>query len=162
MFYRALSIKFLEGIVVEATFQQGIIKRLDLEKLIPETPAFAALRDRKLFESGYLDPGGWGIIWNDFVDISVDGIFDYGETVGTIKVPLKNKLGVQIQELRENRNLYQNDLAKKTGIDQGDISKIEDGQKNITLSTLERLADGLDCDVEIKFIKKKLDKAQSQ
>ena len=27
---------------------------------------------------------------------------------------------------------------------------------------LKRLADGLDCDVEIKFIKKKLDKAQSQ
>ena len=60
------------------------------------------------------------------------------------------------------KDMYQSDLSKKTGIDQGDISKIEDGQKNITLSTLERLADGLDCEIEIKFKKKKLDKEQSQ
>ena len=162
MFYRALSVKFLEGMVIEVTFQDGTIRILDMEKLIPTIPVYEELRNRKLFTSGHLDLDGYAIIWNDRIDTSVDGVFDYGEVVGKIKVPTRNILGMQIQEIREQKEMSQTELSKRTHIDQGDLSKIEDGQKNITLSTLERLADGLDCEIEIKFKKKKLDKEQSQ
>lgn len=154
MFYRALSIRFLEGMVVEVTFQDGTIRILDMEKLIPMVPVYEELRDRKLFTSGYLDLGGYAIIWNDRIDTSIDGVYDYGEVVGKTQVPVRNTLGMQIQEIREHKEMSQTELSKRTHIDQGDLSKIEDGLKNITLSTLERIADGLDCTVEIKLKKK--------
>ncbi len=78
----------------------------------------------------------------------------YTRYSGKAKLPLHYNVGLQITEMREAKNLRQTDFAKKTGINQGDISKIEDGLKNITLSTLERLADGLDCTIDIRFKKK--------
>ena len=151
---RALSLELLDKCVVKVTYQNGVIKTLDMETLIPEYPVFAKLRNRELFLKGQLDPSGWGIIWNDQIDIAIEGVYDLGITIGKVKLPLRYNVGLQVIEMRETKNLRQTDLSKKTGIDQGDISKIEDGLKNITLSTLERLADGLDCAVEIKLKKK--------
>lgn len=159
---RALSLEFLDKCVIKVTFQNGVVKTLDMESLVTEIPVYAELRDRNLFLSGYLESDGWGIVWNDRIDIAAEGVYDFGKTVGMVKLPIRYNVGLQIKEIREMKDMYQSDLSKKTGIDQGDISKIEDGQKNITLSTLERIADGLDCDVEIILKKKKLDKAQSQ
>ena len=45
-------------------------------------------------------------------------------------------LGAQILSLRLKSGLTQKDLAKKTGIDQGEISKIERGVGNPTEDTL--------------------------
>ena len=151
---RALSLELLDKCVVKVTYQNGVIKTLDMETLIPEYPVFAKLRNRELFLKGQLDPSGWGIIWNDQIDIAIEGVYDLGITIGKVKLPLRYNIGLQVIEMRETKNLRQTDLSKKTGIDQGDISKIEDGLKNITLSTLERIADGLDCTVEIKLKKK--------
>ena len=46
------------------------------------------------------------------------------------------------------------ELAKKTGIDQSDISKIETGNANPALSTLKRLAEGMDMVLRLEFIPK--------
>ena len=159
---RALSLEFLDNCVIKVTYQNGVIKTLDMETLIPKYPVFAGLRNRELFLKGQLDPSGLGIIWNDQIDIAIEGVYDLGETVGIIKLPIRYNVGLQIKEIREQKGMRQTELSKKTNVDQGDISKIEDGQKNITLSTLERLADGLDCEVEIVLKKKKLDKVQRQ
>ena len=48
-------------------------------------------------------------------------------------------IGKIIREARVNRNLSQHDLASRTRMKQPDISKIEEGKKNITLQTLLRL-----------------------
>jgi DNA-binding Xre family transcriptional regulator len=48
-------------------------------------------------------------------------------------------IGKIIREARVNRSLSQHDLAIKTRMKQPDISKIEEGKKNITLQTLLRL-----------------------
>lgn len=55
---------------------------------------------------------------------------------------------------RKERNLTQKQLAEKTGIDQSDISKIERGNANPALSTLKRLADGLDMILKLELIPK--------
>lgn len=52
--------------------------------------------------------------------------------------------------------LTQKDLSEKTGIYQADISKIERGIGNPSLSTIKRLADGLDMDLEISFQKRRI------
>lgn len=52
--------------------------------------------------------------------------------------------------------MAQKELAEKTGIDQSDISKIETGNANPALSTLKRLAEGMDMVLRLEFIPKKI------
>lgn len=55
---------------------------------------------------------------------------------------------------RKEKHLTQKQLAERTGIDQSDISKIENGNANPALSTLKRLADGLDMVLKLELIPK--------
>lgn len=54
------------------------------------------------------------------------------------------KVGNKIKEARKEKKLSQRDLAQRIGMKQPDISRIEDGKKNITLETLFRLSEVLD------------------
>ena len=56
---------------------------------------------------------------------------------------------------RERANMTQKELAEKTGIYQADISKLERGIGNPSVSTLKRLADGLGLDLQIDFVVRK-------
>lgn len=53
---------------------------------------------------------------------------------------------------REEQNLTQKQLAEKTGISQADISRLENGESNPSLSTLKRLAEGLGMRLSVEFI----------
>ena len=48
--------------------------------------------------------------------------------------------------------LTQSELSKLTGISQGDISKLESGNANPSLRTLQRLASALGKKVKIEFV----------
>jgi transcriptional regulator with XRE-family HTH domain len=52
---------------------------------------------------------------------------------------------------RKSTGLTQKQLSEKTGIAQGDISKIEIGDANPTLATLKRLAAGMDMKLKLEF-----------
>lgn len=54
-------------------------------------------------------------------------------------------------DARKAAGMTQQDLANKTGIRQGDISKFERGRGNPSLKTLERLADGLGMQCRVVF-----------
>ena len=54
----------------------------------------------------------------------------------------------------QKKHLTQKQLAAITGIDQADISKIENGTANPALSTLKRLADGMDMILKVDFVPK--------
>lgn len=58
-------------------------------------------------------------------------------------------------DARKNSNITQKELAERTGIDQSDISKIETGNANPSLSTLKRLAEGMDMILKLEFIPKR-------
>jgi len=53
---------------------------------------------------------------------------------------------------RKGKNLTQKQLSDLTGINQADISKIEKGNANPSLRTLQRLAAGMDMNVRIEFV----------
>ncbi len=57
-----------------------------------------------------------------------------------------------IQETREKLQITQTELARRTGIDQGDISKLERGTRNPSLKLLKRLARGLGMELKISFV----------
>ena len=55
---------------------------------------------------------------------------------------------------RISRNISQKELAKRSGITQGEISKIETGVRNPSIKLLQRIADALDMVLEVSFIPK--------
>lgn len=59
-----------------------------------------------------------------------------------------------IVEARTSQNMTQKELAKRTGINQADISKLENGTRNPSLNLLKRLAEGMDMMLELKFVPK--------
>lgn len=55
-------------------------------------------------------------------------------------------------DARIEQNLTQKELAARTGIDQADISKLENGTRNPSLKLLKKLASGLGMQLKIEFI----------
>ena len=57
-------------------------------------------------------------------------------------------------DARISQNLTQKQLSERTGINQADISKLENGTRTPSLNMLKRLADGLDMTLKLEFIPK--------
>lgn len=55
-------------------------------------------------------------------------------------------------DARKKAGFTQKQLSKATGIAQSDISKLESGNANPSLRTLQRLAHGMGMDLKIEFI----------
>ena len=58
-------------------------------------------------------------------------------------------------DARKSQNLTQKELSELTGITQADISRIEKGTRNPSLSMLKRLAQGLGMQLKVEFINNK-------
>ena len=59
-----------------------------------------------------------------------------------------------IVDARISQNLTQKELAERTGINQADISKLENGTRNPSVNLLKRLADGMGMALRIEFVPK--------
>jgi transcriptional regulator with XRE-family HTH domain len=56
---------------------------------------------------------------------------------------ISKKLGENMKRVRAKKKLSQGALARILEVDKGYISNIENGKKNPTLATIQRLADAL-------------------
>ena len=56
-------------------------------------------------------------------------------------------------DARKNSGMTQKELSEKTGINQADISKLENGTANPSLRTLQRLADGMGMVLKLEFVR---------
>jgi predicted transcriptional regulator len=59
-----------------------------------------------------------------------------------------------IIDARVGQNITQKELSKRTGITQADISRIENGTRNPSLSMVKKLAQGLGMQLKLEFIPK--------
>ena len=136
----AIKVKFLEDVKLEMTFQDGKVIRYDMSQMFEKYPQLKELRrNRKLFESGHLNLTGFAVVWNDELDFDATSIYDDGEVVGFIETPLSQQLGALLAKTRDEMNVTQKELSKKSHIDQGDISKIERGLGNPTIAKISKL-----------------------
>ena len=55
-------------------------------------------------------------------------------------------------DARQRSGLTQKELSVRTGIAQGDISKLENGNANPSIRTLQRLAGGMGMTLKVEFI----------
>lgn len=140
-------IKTLDNLQFEATFADGEVVVFDVKTLFDKYPVFHQLEDKNLFDSLQIDGVGYGVSWNDELDLSSDGIYSRGEHIAKVDPDIAIIVGQAISEARLEKGLSQRELSKQTGIMQADISKIEQGKGNPTLSTLQKLSKSLDCPI---------------
>jgi len=53
---------------------------------------------------------------------------------------ISTKLGQNLKKIRIQKKMSQGDIARTLGVDRGYISNIENGKKNPTLATIDKLA----------------------
>lgn len=56
---------------------------------------------------------------------------------------------MRISELRKRKGMTQEELAEVSGVDRTNISKIESGMYNMSIVILSKIADALECTVEM-------------
>lgn len=140
MFIKATKVKFLEDVMLEMTFQDGKVIKYDMSRMFSKYPQLEELRkNRQLFENGRLDSGGYGVIWNDKLDFDAMSIYEDGEVVGQEETTINQQIGILLMKTREELNITQIELSKKSHVDQGDISKIEKGVGNPTIAKINKL-----------------------
>ena len=55
-------------------------------------------------------------------------------------------------DARKSKGITQKELSERTGIAQGDISKLENGNGNPSIKTLQRLASAMGMSLKIEFV----------
>ncbi|MBR1883776.1 MAG: DUF2442 domain-containing protein [Clostridia bacterium] len=83
MFHKIKNITPLKDFKLSIQFAEGITKIYDMKKLIENNEIFADLKDINLFNSAKVDIGGYGVIWNDDIDISCDELFENSKKIDT-------------------------------------------------------------------------------
>ncbi len=82
MFYKVKSIKPLQEYILLITFENGIKKYYDVKMLFSKWSTFQKLENNyELFSNVKVDIGGYGISWNDEIDISCNELWENGKEI---------------------------------------------------------------------------------
>ena len=84
MFHKVKTISPLPEFKLSVQFSEGVTKIYDFKPLFEKIPAFRYFMDHpEEFNEVIVDVGGYGIIWNDDLDLSCDELWEHGITVET-------------------------------------------------------------------------------
>ena len=84
MFHKVKAVNALPDYRLSVQFAEGVTKIYDVKPLFAKWKPFKALENApELFSGVEVDTGGYGIIWNDDLDLSCDELFENGEVVKT-------------------------------------------------------------------------------
>ena len=150
MFHKAVQLEFKEGTSLEVAFEDGTVKEYDIAALFERHPQMRALENRALFCAGRL-AGPYGIIWNEELDLEIETVYEDGKTVRSLSPAPHTMIGEAVSAARARVGWSQKRLARACGIDQSDISKIERGVANPSVTTLCRIAEALGCQLRVSI-----------
>ena len=84
MFHKIKNVSALLEYKLSVQFSEGITKIYDVKPLFEKMPIFVALKNSpQEFACVSVDVGGYGIIWNDDLDLSCDELWENGIQVDT-------------------------------------------------------------------------------
>ncbi len=83
MFHKIKNVTALNDYKLSVQFSEGVTKKYDVKPLFKRFKIFNKLKDNQLFNNVHVGPGGYGIIWDDEIDLSCDELYDNGTTVKT-------------------------------------------------------------------------------
>ena len=82
MFHKVKEVKAIEDFKLQFCFDDRTVKLYDVVPLFNKWNVFEALRDNKdLFCSVKVDAGGYGVRWNDEIDLSCNELWENGASV---------------------------------------------------------------------------------
>ena len=106
MFHKIKSVSALPEYKLSVEFSEGVTKIYDVKPLLEKETFFAMFMDQpEVFASVSVDVGGYGIVWNDELDLSCDELWENG-----------NAEKAFIEELK---------IGEKSGEEQGSIDMEE-------------------------------------
>uniref|UniRef100_A0AAU8B7Y0 Helix-turn-helix domain-containing protein n=1 Tax=Dulem virus 33 TaxID=3145751 RepID=A0AAU8B7Y0_9CAUD len=84
MFHKVKSVAVINNLTLLVHFVEGQTKTYDVSPLFLTIPAFQAFSNTPgLFEQVKVDAGGYGISWNDDLDLSCDELWENGSAIST-------------------------------------------------------------------------------
>ncbi len=83
MFHKVKNVTALPDFKLSIQFSEGVTKIYNVKDLIEKNSMFQNLQNEELFYNVEVDIGGYGIVWNDDIDISCDELFENGKTIET-------------------------------------------------------------------------------
>lgn len=83
MFHKVKEVYPLPDMRLSVIFANGATKVYDVAPLLSRFDAFKMLQDSHVFGSVEVDVGGYGIVWNDDIDLSCDELWENGVTEET-------------------------------------------------------------------------------
>ena len=83
MFHKIKNVTSLPDYRLSVQFSEGCTKIYDIKPLFKQIPAFEELKDSHLFSDVTVDVGGYGIVWNDDLDLSCDELWENGVVAET-------------------------------------------------------------------------------
>ena len=81
VFHKVKEVTPLEDYILEIKFIEGCTKKYDVKTLFDELPYFTDLKDNDLFSKVYVSGGGYGIIWNDVLDLDCNELWNNGTII---------------------------------------------------------------------------------
>ena len=82
MFHKVKAVNVIPDYRLSIQFTEGFTKIYDLKPLFDKWPIFSELKnDEKLLHAVKVDTDGYGIVWNDDIDLSCNELFENGETL---------------------------------------------------------------------------------
>ncbi len=90
--YKIIKIEPLDKLIIKATFKGGEIKLYDINRILDKWEDFRLLKDNPmLYKNVKIDCGGYGIAWNDYIDLASEEIWDNGTSFEKVE-PYKDEL----------------------------------------------------------------------
>lgn len=84
VFHKVKSVGTVNSHTLIAQFEDGICKTYDMNQLLEKFPSFRDLLvDKSLFEKVHVEGSGFGIVWNDYFDLSCNELWENGEITPT-------------------------------------------------------------------------------
>ena len=84
MFHKIKAVSALPNFRLSVQFAEGVTKLYDVKPLFEKLPVFNMLNESpELFGCVTVDVGGYGIVWDDELDLSCDELWENGEQVAT-------------------------------------------------------------------------------
>ena len=84
MFHKVKEVSPLPDFCLSVVFVEGVRKIYNMTPLIAHHHAFAPLKDNlMLFNDVKVDAGGYGISWNDDIDLSCNELYENGQEIET-------------------------------------------------------------------------------
>lgn len=146
MFHKITSLATLPDFVLLVGFSDGEFRQFDLKPYIEKYTPFRSLAEiNGLYEQAKIDAGGFGIVWNDELDVSAEGVYERGVACSKPNdvEEYKQKIIAELVKARNKTGLSQKQLEILSGVAQPCIARTEKGATDPKLTTLLKMLEPL-------------------